>query len=173
MTVKYTDQKPKGICEGHWRIQRPSHLRSRACMLSVSFLISHDNADEVSFIRREQPVKEHCEGCLAASWGVRGAVVLDSAWNLLEAAFSCPCCLLPPFSLCPVCRACFTMAYALPIASVVGDQGEWPQVKSMVAHALFPELQTETLSPETYRETRIVPGFSVLHTEWALVSYQT
>ena len=60
------------------------------------------------------------------------------------------------------------MACVLPTASVVGDQGEWPQVKGMVA-----ELQTETLSQEKYQETRIVTGFSVSDTKWALVSYQT
>lgn len=46
-------------------------------------------------------------------------------------------------------------------------------MKGVVAHAWFHVLQTETLSHEKYQETRIVPGFSVVDTKWALVSYQT
>lgn len=169
VTVKNTDQKPKGICEGPWRIQRPSHLRSLACMLSVLSLYLMTMLTKWAL----SELGAASEGALwrMSRWRQQG--VLDSAWSLLEAAFSCPAASSHHSVFAQCAEPVSQWPMVLPIASVVGDQGEWLQVKGMVAHAWFPELQTETLSHEKYRETRIVPGFSVLDTKWALVSYQT
>lgn len=149
MTIKGTDQKPKGICEDHWRrTQRPkiTSLPALCFFPNISW-----QCDEVRFIR------------------AGGSQWRNTVKDIPLAAGE-ESCLLPPFGLCPLCRACFTVACGSPHCL----SGGWPRGvtarEGEVARAWFPELQTETLSHEKYQETRIVPGCSVLDTKWALVS---
>lgn len=160
MTIKSTDQKPKGICEGHWRRTQRPKIMSLPALCFYPYISWQCWQSEV-YPSWGQPGKEHCEGCPAGSWG--------------ESCSSGSCmgvCWRPP-SVAQCAEPVSQWPVVLPSASVGGGQGEWPQVKGEVAHAWFPELQTETLAHEKYQEPRIVPGFSVLDTKWALVSYQT